>query len=61
MKKSDGSYVTVILNSNFVLTSIEPGFGPRPHGPGPMGPRGNRPTDAPMGPGPMGPIGPMTR
>ena len=61
MKKSDSSYVTVILNSNFVETSIEPGFGPRPHGPGPMGPRGNRPTDAPMGPGPMGPIGPMTR
>ena len=63
MKKIDGTYVTVLLNSSFVETSIETGFGPRPHGPGPMGPRGERPTDAPgAGPrGPMGPMGPMTR
>ena len=62
VQKSDGTYVTVVLNSNFVETSIEPGFGPRPHWPGPMGPCGNHQTDAPTGPGgPMGPMGPMTR
>ena len=65
MKKSDGTFVTVTLDSSFAETSIETGVGPGPHGPGPMGPRGNRPTDAPGGPGgpegPMGPMGPMTR
>ena len=32
MKKSDGSYVTVKVDSNFKVTSIENGFGAGPHG-----------------------------
>ena len=38
MKKSDGSYVTVELNSSFEVTTTESGFGPGPAGmPGPNG------------------------
>jgi hypothetical protein len=32
MKKADGSYVTVELNSSFQVTTTESGFGPGPAG-----------------------------
>ena len=32
MKKSDGTYVTVVENSSFVVTSTDDGFGPGPRG-----------------------------
>jgi hypothetical protein len=37
MKKADGSYVTVELNSDFVVATTESGFGPGPAGAGPGG------------------------
>jgi uncharacterized membrane protein YkoI len=42
MKKADGTYVTVLLNSSFVMTGTEADFG---HHPG--GPAGTPPPDAP--------------
>ena len=41
MKKADGSYVTVYLDSNFKVTSTASGFGGGPAGPG--GPNGGQP------------------
>ena len=40
MKKADGSYVTVLLNSSFVVTGAEAGFGQHPDGPGGQPPVG---------------------
>ncbi len=34
MRKADGSYVTVKMDSDFKVTSTVSGFGPGPHGPG---------------------------
>jgi hypothetical protein len=59
MKKSDGTYVTVKLDSSFVETSIQSGFGPGHRGGGSMGQRGDRPTDAPASP--QDPTGAMAR
>jgi len=47
VKKSDGTYVTVKLDSSFKVTATQDGFGPGPGGFGP-GPGG-------FGPGPAGP------
>jgi len=41
MKKSDGTYVTVKVDSNFKVTSTEDGFGPGPHGQAPGAPAGS--------------------
>ena len=59
LRKSDGTHVTVTLDATFSETSIEAGFGPGPHGAGPMGPRGDSPMDGPRGP--QGPMGLMDR
>ena len=41
MKKSDGTYVTVKVDSNFKVTSTEDGFGPGPRGQAPGAPAGS--------------------
>ena len=49
MKKSDGTTVTVELDSNFAVTATESGFGPGPAGSAPNGsaPNGSAPNGSP--------------
>lgn len=44
LKKSDGSFVTVLLDSSFKVTSTESGFGPGPQGQRPGGPNAQAPS-----------------
>jgi hypothetical protein len=49
VRKSDGTYVTVKVDSSFKVTSTEDGFGPGPGGPGGQG-RGGPGMPPPNGP-----------